>query len=247
MNKLVAFAALARSPSAAAPRWRHEQHGAQGLRQARPDDARLPRRRAVHRARAGREADLLALGQGRRDRGHEQEGLVPRDASRGPLHGPHEQARPGVDTATANRVVRRAPSADATSCSTPASASRRPGSRASRDDDLLADLLAVQELLNPSRRARLLDQLLLGHVRRDLDPVAHAAVDLDHEFERLTLQQRRIRLRPGLLPQPFVPQTRPELLGDVRRIWLKQRHGRFRREPRGRIRRPNARARSRAP
>ena len=40
---------------------------------------------------SGREADLLALGQGRRDRGHEQEGLVPRDAPGGPLHGPHEQ------------------------------------------------------------------------------------------------------------------------------------------------------------
>ena len=30
-----------------------------------------------------------------------------------------------------------------------------------RDDDLLADLLAVQELLNPRRRARLRDQLFL--------------------------------------------------------------------------------------
>ena len=74
------------------------------------------------------------------------------------------------------------------------------------DDDLLADLLAVQKLLNPRRGLRLRDQLFLRGIGRDLDPVTNTPVDLDHELERLALEQRRIRLRPRMLPQPLVPQ-----------------------------------------
>src|SRR5439155_15572014 len=69
-----------------------------------------------------------------------------------------------------------------------------------RHDDRLADLLAVELGLNAGRRLRPLDQLGLGEIGRDLDTVANPAVDLDHELERLALEQRLVGDGPWLLP-----------------------------------------------
>ena len=48
------------------------------------------------------------------------------------------------------------------------------------------------------------------------------AVDLDHQLEGVALEQRLVGDRPRLLPEPLVPEPLPELLRDVRRIWLNQ-------------------------
>ena len=75
----------------------------------------------------------------------------------------------------------------------------------------------------------------LAHGR--LHPVAHAAVDLDHQLEGLALQLRLVGDRPRLLPQPLVAERRPQLLGDVRRVRLDQRDRGLGREARARRRR----------
>ena len=55
-----------------------------------------------------------------------------------------------------------------------------------------------------------------GHV----EAVAHLAVHLDDELERVVHEQRRVVNRPGLFPQPLVAERRPQLLGQVRCVGL---------------------------
>jgi len=92
--------------------------------------------------------------------------------------------------------------------------------------------------------------LVLGCVRRELEGLVdrlHADPQLvlvDDERRRdeqhvpaaedvdVALEQRSIGLGPRLLPQPLVPQHRPELLGHVRRVRLDQRDDRLGGEPR---------------
>src|SRR5689334_16454073 len=91
---------------------------------------------------------------------------------------------------------------------------------AAGDDDRLTYLFPVQMRLDARRRQSPLDELRLGFGHRRLEPIADLAVDLDNELERLTLELRRVCLRPRLLPQPLVPERGPELLGDMRRVRL---------------------------
>src|SRR5205823_6382253 len=79
-----------------------------------------------------------------------------------------------------------------------------------RHDDRLPDPLAVHVRLHPRRRQSPLDELLLGRARGNLDAVAHLAVHLDHELERLALQQPLVGDRPGRLPQARVAQDAPQ-------------------------------------
>ena len=62
----------------------------------------------------------------------------------------------------------------------------------------------------------------LGEADRHLDLVAHPAVHLDDELERVALEQSRVGLGPGLLPQALTAEPLPELLGHVRRVRLDQ-------------------------
>jgi hypothetical protein len=79
----------------------------------------------------------------------------------------------------------------------------------SRDDNRLADLLAVQVRLHARGGLGQLDQLAFGRVDRDLHAVAYLPVHLNHELERVALEQHRVGLRPRLFPQPLVPETPP--------------------------------------
>src|SRR3954469_3424908 len=97
-------------------------------------------------------------------------------------------------------------------------------------DDRLPDFLAVQVRLHLLRRLRPRHQLVLRLARRGLDAVAHLAVHLQHQLERLPLQERLVGDRPRLLPQPLVAQQRPQLLRHVRRVGLDQRDGGLRGE-----------------
>src|SRR5215207_6117647 len=80
------------------------------------------------------------------------------------------------------------------------------------DDDRLPRLAAVQVCADALGLARERDQLLLGDRRRHLQPVAQLPVDLEHDLDRLALEQGRIGHRPRPLPQPLVPQLLPQLL-----------------------------------
>src|SRR5438067_6488214 len=104
-----------------------------------------------------------------------------------------------------------------------------------RHDDRLPDRRPVQMRLHLGRRRGPRDELFLGQADVDLEPVAHLAVHLDDELERLALQLRLVRLRPGLLPQPLVAEPLPELLRDVGRVRLDQRDRGFGGEAGGRV------------
>src|SRR5688500_8913040 len=67
-----------------------------------------------------------------------------------------------------------------------------------RDDDRPPHLAAVQQSLDARRRERLLDDLVLRQVDRQLQPVAYLPVHLDDQLVRLPLQQGGVGLRPGL-------------------------------------------------
>ena len=69
-----------------------------------------------------------------------------------------------------------------------------------RDDDLLADLLAVHVGAHARELLRARDQLGLGEPDRHLDLVPHPPVHLHDQLERLALEQGRVGLRPGLRP-----------------------------------------------
>ena len=84
-------------------------------------------------------------------------------------------------------------------------------------------------------RARERDQLVLADRRRHLQTVAQLAVHLQHDLDRLPVEHRLVRDRPRLLPQARASQHRPELLGDVRRVRLDERHRGLGREAGGRI------------
>src|SRR5262249_641592 len=72
----------------------------------------------------------------------------------------------------------------------------------SRDDDLLDDRLAIEVALNVVAGLGQLEELVLSRVGRDLDPVPQLAVHLDDQHVGVALEQSRIRLGPGLLPDP---------------------------------------------
>ncbi len=74
-------------------------------------------------------------------------------------------------------------------------------------------------------------EIALGKICRHRDDVAHLAIDLHRDLERVMHQERGVGLGPGLLPQPLAAERRPQLLGDVRRVGLDQRDQGRGREP----------------
>src|SRR4029077_4199620 len=95
-----------------------------------------------------------------------------------------------------------------------------------RDDDRLARLAAVEVAPHALSVARTRDKLFLAQTRVDLEPVAHPAVHLHDELERLANTLLPVGLRPRRLPQTLVPEHAPQLLGGVRRVRVDQGHGR---------------------
>src|SRR3954454_8784598 len=104
-----------------------------------------------------------------------------------------------------------------------------------RDDDRLADLLAVELCLHLLGRESQLDELLVGEVDRDLEAVAQLAVHLHDELERRASEEPLARDGPRRLPETLVPELEPQLLGQVRRVRLDQRHGSLGGEARARV------------
>src|SRR2546421_4791450 len=75
-----------------------------------------------------------------------------------------------------------------------------------RDDDRLARLAAVQVAPHALALARTRYELVLAQACVHLEPVAHLAVDLDDELERLPHELRLVGLRPRPLPEALVTQ-----------------------------------------
>src|SRR5436190_13055921 len=91
------------------------------------------------------------------------------------------------------------------------------------DDDRLARLRAVEERRDALGAARERDELFLAQRRVRLEAVAHLAVHLDDELERVAHELRLVGFGPRLLPQPLVAEDAPQLFRDVRRVRLDQR------------------------
>src|SRR4051795_9005414 len=85
-----------------------------------------------------------------------------------------------------------------------------------RDHDDLHDLLAV-DLRLQARRSRERLELLARRGRRRLHAIAQLAVDLHHELHRVALEERRVRVRPRLLPHAFARQDLVHLRAAVGR------------------------------
>src|SRR5215212_285381 len=97
-----------------------------------------------------------------------------------------------------------------------------------RHHDHLHHLLAVDLRLQAGRaRERL--ELLARRGRGGLHAVAQLAVDLHHELHGVALEQRRVRVRPGLLPHPLARQQLVDLRAAVGREGEDQRGRRRRR------------------
>ena len=98
-----------------------------------------------------------------------------------------------------------------------------------RHDDDLDDVLAVHVRLDPRRPGQALELLARGR-RGRLHAVAELAVDLHHQLDGVALQQRRVGVRPRLLPDPRAGQQLVDLGPEVRREREDQRRGRRGRE-----------------
>ena len=91
-------------------------------------------------------------------------------------------------------------------------------------NDQVDQLAGTTTSLTTSLPSRCLATFSLSRARRSsssrgvgacLDPVAQLAVDLDDQGHRVAGQQRRIGLRPGLLPDPLAFQPLPDLGAQV--------------------------------
>src|SRR5205085_2771983 len=76
-----------------------------------------------------------------------------------------------------------------------------------RHDDRLLDLGAVQVRLHLRRRLRARDELVLRQARLDLEAVAHAAVHLHDEHERVALELRLLGAPPPPAPRAATSET----------------------------------------
>src|SRR3954469_14543958 len=122
-------------------------------------------------------------------------------------------------TTTAPAPARPAPTSSASHCSCseasagpttatygvpatdpPASATYDDVDQLARHDDLLEHVLAVDVRLHVGLLAGQREQLVLGRARRGVDAIAHLAVDLDDQHERVGVQERLVGRRPRLLP-----------------------------------------------
>src|SRR5262245_43977369 len=83
-------------------------------------------------------------------------------------------------------------------------------------DDLLDDLLAVEMALDGLGASGQLQQLGLWGTHRRLDARPEPPVDLDHQRERVALEQRGVGLRPRLLPDTAAVDRLEYLGGEVR-------------------------------